>query len=118
MAKFKDRLKSLRLDRGLSLQDLAKYLKISKSTVNMYERGERHPDFEQLEAIADFFNVDMNYLLGYSDYVTRICCDETSTSGATAMLTVEELALVRAYRQAGDETKAAVRAVLHMETKG
>jgi repressor LexA len=30
----------------------------------MYERGEREPNFETLEAIADVFNVDMNYLLG------------------------------------------------------
>mgnify|MGYP006069860235 CR=1 FL=1 len=30
----------------------------------MYEVGKREPDFETLEAIADFFNVDMNFLLG------------------------------------------------------
>lgn len=29
----------------------------------MYENGNREPDFETLEAIADYFNVDMNYLL-------------------------------------------------------
>jgi len=33
----------------------------------MYERGEREPDFETLEAIADYFNVDMNYLTGWED---------------------------------------------------
>ena len=30
----------------------------------MYELGKREPDFETLEAIADLFNVDMNFLLG------------------------------------------------------
>ena len=30
----------------------------------MYENGEREPNFETLELIADTFNVDMNYLLG------------------------------------------------------
>ena len=30
----------------------------------MYERGEREPKFEMLENIADYFNVDMNFLLG------------------------------------------------------
>ena len=30
----------------------------------MYENGEREPSFELLEIIADYFNVDMNYLLG------------------------------------------------------
>ena len=33
----------------------------------MYERGEREPDFETLNLIADFFNVDTNYLLGMDD---------------------------------------------------
>lgn len=30
----------------------------------MYESGDREPDFETLELIADFFNVDIDYLLG------------------------------------------------------
>lgn len=33
----------------------------------MYENGNREPDFETLEAFADYFNVDMNYLTGYTD---------------------------------------------------
>lgn len=33
----------------------------------MYENGDREPDFETLEVIADFFNVDMDYLMGRSD---------------------------------------------------
>ena len=33
----------------------------------MYENGNREPDFETLETIADFFNCDMDYLLGKSD---------------------------------------------------
>ena len=35
----------------------------------MYERGEREPNFETLETIADFFNCDLDYLLGKSDIV-------------------------------------------------
>ena len=38
----------------------------------MYEKGKREPDFETLELFADFFNVDMNYLLGKSDVSTDI----------------------------------------------
>ena len=43
---------------------MADRLKISRSSIGMYENGEREPSFELLEAIADFFNVDMDYLLG------------------------------------------------------
>ena len=37
---------------------MADKLKISRSSVGMYEKGEREPSYELLEAIADFFNVD------------------------------------------------------------
>lgn len=66
MAAFNTRLRQLRHEAGISQNDLAKQIGVSKSSVNMYERGEREPGFETLEAIADFFNVDMNYLLGAS----------------------------------------------------
>lgn len=61
---FKDRLKELRLQRGYSQIELGKKLGLSNSTISMYERGERNPDFETLDLIADFFNVDVSYLLG------------------------------------------------------
>lgn len=61
MAKFNERLKLLRRESGLSQQDFAKQLGTSKSSVNMYERGEREPGIETLEAIADYFNVDMDH---------------------------------------------------------
>lgn len=38
----------------------------------MYETGARKPDFETLELIADFFNVDINYLLGHTTKTTYI----------------------------------------------
>ena len=58
MPKFNERLKLLRQETGLSQQDFAKQVGLSKSSVNMYERGEREPGLETLEAIADYFNVD------------------------------------------------------------
>lgn len=64
MGNFKDMLKYLRVRNNLSQSELADKLGVSKSTVSMYEVGKREPDFETLEAIADFFNVDMNFLLG------------------------------------------------------
>lgn len=60
---FKDMLKSLREERGLSQDELARLTQLSKSTISMYENGNREPKFETLEVIADFFNVDMNTLL-------------------------------------------------------
>ena len=71
MSKFKDILKELRLKDNLTQQELASGLGISFSSVSMYERGQREPNFETLELIADYFNVDMDYLLGKSSIKNR-----------------------------------------------
>lgn len=78
MAKFPERLRLLRNSKGLSQADFAKQIKISKSSVNMYERGEREPNIATLESIADYFNVDMDYLLGKSDVANKLEFDVSS----------------------------------------
>ena len=72
MADFARVLRLLRNEKNMSQSELSDALGISKSSVNMYERGERQPNFETLELIADFFNVDIDYLLGRTDKTTRI----------------------------------------------
>lgn len=72
MAQFDRILKLLRTEKKMSQQELADALGISKSSINMYERGERQPNFEVLEIIADFFNVDIDYLLGRTTKTTKI----------------------------------------------
>lgn len=64
MAQLSDMLTYLRKRKGLSQQELAKNLKISRSSIGMYETGKREPDLETLELFADFYNVDMNTLTG------------------------------------------------------
>lgn len=72
MPGFSDRLRSLRLNFGLSQQKLADSIgTVSKSSINMYERGEREPSLETMEAFADFFNVDLDFLYGKSDVPNR-----------------------------------------------
>lgn len=69
---FSTRLKELRYEKGLSQLDLAKDLNISRSSLCNYELGRREPSLEVLELISDYFNVDMDYLLGKSNYTTLI----------------------------------------------
>ena len=76
MSEFGTILRKLRNEKELSQQELADELKISKSAINMYERGERQPNFETLELIADYFNVDMDYLYGRSEVRKKIHFDE------------------------------------------
>ncbi len=71
MSKFSHQLKKLRQESTLSQQGLAEALGLSKSSINMYERGEREPSFDTISAIADFFAVDTDYLLGKSPYKNK-----------------------------------------------
>ena len=59
----------LRKRAGLTQAQLADALNVSPATIGLYEQDRRRPNFEMEEAIADFFNVDLNYLRG-SHYVT------------------------------------------------
>lgn len=67
MGEFPNVFKALRAKSGLTQQQMADKLGLSRSTIGMYENGEREPSFEILEHIADMFNVDMNYLIGRKD---------------------------------------------------
>ena len=69
---FADRLKELRISKGLSQKELAKLMGVSSSTISMYEQDQREPSFEIEERIADYFNVDLDYLRGGSNSTTKI----------------------------------------------
>lgn len=64
MNKYGLRLKELREKNGYTQETLAKKLNTSRSRIGMYEQGKRQPDFEMQEAIADLFNVSIDYLFG------------------------------------------------------
>ena len=70
MGDFQTVFKRLRMASGYTQQIMADKLGISRSTVGMYETGAREPDYDTLEAIADIFNVDIDYLLGRTDKTT------------------------------------------------
>ncbi len=70
MATFGKILRELRNSENLTQTQLAEAIGVSFSAISMYERGEREPDFETMEAIADYFNVTMDYLHGKSKFTT------------------------------------------------
>ena len=60
---FGSRLKDLRLQRGLSQQQLADALDFSVTLVSAYENSYRTPSIHNLLSLADFFCVSTDYLL-------------------------------------------------------
>ena len=71
MALFCDRLKQLRNERGLKQKEMANILGLALSSYQCYEYVHRYPDFKGLIAIADFFDVSLDYLVGRSDVRER-----------------------------------------------
>ena len=69
---FKDMLKYLRTSHGISQAELAKIIGVSPSAIGMYETGEREPNFEIEEKMADFFNVTLDTLRGKSSATPSI----------------------------------------------
>lgn len=61
---FSKRLQELRKQKDISQTFLGKQVNLSRSAIAMYENGERMPNYETLEALADYFNVSILYLLG------------------------------------------------------
>ncbi len=61
------RLKELRKSRQISQLKLALDLGTNQNTISRYETGEREADYNMLIAIADYFEVSIDYLLERTD---------------------------------------------------
>lgn len=64
---FSSKLLKLRKDNNLSLDALGQILGISNQAVSLLEKGKRSPSFDVFFAIADYFNVSTDWLLGRTD---------------------------------------------------
>ncbi|MCM3712933.1 helix-turn-helix domain-containing protein [Alkalihalobacillus oceani] len=64
---FSQRLRALRLKHGLTMKALGKQLNVAPSTISGYENGNRKPDMETLQKLADFFHSSTDYLIGRTD---------------------------------------------------
>jgi transcriptional regulator with XRE-family HTH domain len=60
---FPERLKALRLEKGLMQEELAKIIKTTNATISKYENGRIEPNLETLQLLAENFDVSVDYLL-------------------------------------------------------
>lgn len=63
---FGDVLKKVRKEAGITQRELAHKMKLSPSAIGLYEQNRREPEYEILCKFADFFDTDLDYLLGRS----------------------------------------------------
>ena len=67
MIAFSIRLKQIRKANKKKQSDVAEYLEIKTRSYQAYEGGEREPGIPKLIALANFFDVTLDYLLGRTD---------------------------------------------------
>lgn len=58
-----DKLRELRKKKGISQQDLANDLNISRESISKYENGEQEASYDTLRRLSKYFNVSIDYLL-------------------------------------------------------
>jgi transcriptional regulator with XRE-family HTH domain len=68
---FSERLRTLRKEKKMTMEDLAHIIGVGKSTISSYESDLRRPKKETLIHLSDIFEVSTDYLLGLSDDRTR-----------------------------------------------
>lgn len=83
----KDVLLELRTKRGLSQDELAERIFVTRQAVSRWENGETVPNTETLKLLSQFFDVSINTLLGAPRQLICQCCgmplDDTSISKET-----------------------------------
>ena len=70
----KDILYSLRTERGLSQDELADKVVVTRQAVSRWENGETTPGVETLKMLSKLFNVSINTLLGSPRQLVCQCC--------------------------------------------
>ena len=68
MEKFATRLKELRTEKGVSQQQVADVVRMSKMSVSHWESGHSEPSIPQLILLSEFFGVTVDYLVGKVDF--------------------------------------------------
>ena len=67
-----NRIKQLRLEKGISQSDVASVVGITRQAVSHYEHGIRNPRLETCKKLADFFEVSVPYLQGFSEMSEQV----------------------------------------------
>ncbi|WP_239106915.1 helix-turn-helix domain-containing protein [Flavobacterium macrobrachii] len=81
---FEKRIAELRKEKKISQEELSKKIGVHQNVIGRYERGEAKPSIEVATAIADVFNVSLDYLVGKTEFIV----DEDITN---RILTIQKL---------------------------
>lgn len=97
------KLFELRSEKGLSQRELARIMNISQGTYNNWENENTQPSIEQLIALADFFEVSVDYLLGRTDENGTVIQSAEQKNGQE---------LLKLYKTADKDVQTAILTIL------
>ena len=83
-------IQELRMQQKLKQQDLAKALNVTPMTICSYEKGTRQPSLEMVSAMADYFGVSTDVLLGRKP-IPRTTQSHLDLTGQVFMKRLEDL---------------------------
>ena len=109
---FTQRLQSLMKEKGIKQKQLCEDVQINKNLPKYWKDKNTHPNKTILKALADYFDVSVEYLLGETDERVK---KEKSPAGAG--LKEKHWRLITAYERAEEPIKDAVDRLLKIEDK-
>lgn len=68
LMQFAERIKALRMEKGVGQNKLAKDLSLSNASISYWETGKQIPSAEVVYKLAKYFNVSADYLLGLKEW--------------------------------------------------
>lgn len=68
---FNERIRELRIEHGMTQDQLSKLIFVERGTISKYEVKGHFPDIDILIRIADVFDVTLDYLVGRTDCQTK-----------------------------------------------
>ena len=95
-----EKLKALRTERGLTQEQLAARLYVSRTAVSKWETGGGSPNLDSLQAVARLFDVSVDDLLSADDLIVLARDERRSTARSSGMLSfglLDVLAVVFAF---------------------
>lgn len=97
------RIRNLRENKKVTQSALASFLGLSPSTIGMYEQDRRKPDYETLEAIADYFNVNLDYLIKSTPYEKKTKFTVPVLGKVTAGIPIDAVEYIVDYEEISEE---------------
>ena len=97
---FGEKLKALRTERGLTQEQLAARLYVSRTAVSKWETGGGSPNLDSLQVVARLFDVSVDDLLSADDLIVLARDERRSTARSSGMLSfglLDVLAVVFAF---------------------